>query len=81
MTIRVTTATALLAQIKARQAVKDQLRSKGEKVTHYAARDITLMAQDWLTLHSAELMPDCLERARKMILSGALGKRAQAQAR
>jgi len=44
MTIRVTTAAAMLAQIKARQAVKDELRSKGEKVTHYTARDITLLA-------------------------------------
>jgi hypothetical protein len=81
MTIRITTAPQLLAQIRARQAVKDQLQRKGEKVSHYAAKDITTMANDWLAQHRAELMPQCVEQARAMILSGQLGKRAQLAAR
>ena len=53
-TIRITTAAHVLAQFRARQAVKDQLRKQGLKVSHYAARDITAMAcerrlPDWLT--------------------------------
>jgi hypothetical protein len=77
MSIRITTAAAVLAQMRARQAVKDQLRSKGEKVSHYAARDITRLAEGWLALHGSELMPQCVEQAKAMILSGQLGKRAQ----
>jgi hypothetical protein len=80
MTIRVTTAAALLAQIRARKQAKAELQRKGEKVSHYSAREITLLAQQWLTTHRAELMPDCVERAKAMILSGALGKRAQREA-
>jgi hypothetical protein len=76
---RITTAAHVLAQIRARQHVKDQLRRQGLKVSHYAARDISCMAQSYLALHQAELMPDCIAQARAMILSGALGKRARAQ--
>jgi len=40
-TVRITTAAQALAQIKARQHVKEEIAHQGEKVTHYAARDIT----------------------------------------
>jgi hypothetical protein len=74
-----TTAASALAAIRARHAVKDQLQRKGEKVSHYGAKDITAMADEWLTEHRGELAEQCLAQARAMILSGALGKRAQAQ--
>jgi hypothetical protein len=77
MTIRVTTAAALLAQMRARKEVKAQLMRKGEKVSHYSAREISLLAQQWLDAHQAEVMPECVEKAKAMMLSGALGKRAQ----
>ena len=77
MTIRVTTAAALLAQMRARKEVKAELQRKGEKVSHYSAREITLLARQWFDAHGAEIKPECVEQARKMILSGALGKRAQ----
>jgi hypothetical protein len=77
MSIRITTAASALAAIRARQHVKAELQRKGEKVSHYAAKEISRMAQSYLALHSAELMPDCIARARAMILSGRLGKRAQ----
>ena len=79
MSIRITTAASALAALRARQHVKDQLRRKGEKVSHYAAHEISRMAQSYLALHQAELMPDCIAQARAMILSGSLGKRARAQ--
>ena len=40
-TIRITTAAHVLAQLRARQAIKNQLRKQGLKVSHYAARNIT----------------------------------------
>jgi hypothetical protein len=42
--VRITTAAHILAQLRACNAVKDQLRKQGLKVSHYAARDITAMA-------------------------------------
>ena len=75
--IQLTTAAAILAQLEARNAVKDQIKRNGEHVSHYAAREITILAREYLSQHRAELMPDALERARAMILSGSLGKRAQ----
>jgi hypothetical protein len=77
MTIRITTAAQALAQIKARSAVKDQLRHQGLKVTDYAAKDISVMANKWLIDHYAEMLPGCIEQARSMMLSGSLGRRAQ----
>ena len=56
-TIRITRAAYCLAQLRARQAVKDQLRKQGLKVSHYAARDITAMACEYLGEYRGELMP------------------------
>ena len=79
MTIRVTTAAAMLAAIKARQHVKAELQRQGLKVSHYSAREITAFAQRWFEAHGAELRDECLVQAETMILSGVFGKRAQAQ--
>jgi hypothetical protein len=76
-TIRITTAAHVLAQLRARQAVKRKLQAQGLKITHYSARDIGVVANQYLSEHRAELIPEAIEEARAMILSGALGKRAQ----
>jgi hypothetical protein len=76
-TIRITTAAHVLAQLRARQAVKDQLRKRGEKVAHYSARDISVMARDYLLAHRSELMPDAIETITRWTLAGEFGKRAQ----
>jgi hypothetical protein len=76
-TIRITTAAHVLAQLRARQAVKRQLQAQGLKITHYSARDISVMANQYLSEHRAELIPAAIVEARRMILSGAMGKRAQ----
>jgi hypothetical protein len=73
---RVVTSRVLL-WLRSRNAVKDELRKHGLKVSHYSAKEITSWAMLYLDDHSAELIPDALERARAMILSGAMGKRAQ----
>jgi len=76
-TIRITTAANVLAQLRARQAVKDQLRKQGLKVSHYAARDITVMACEYLSQHRSELLPPAIETIERWTLAGEFGKRAQ----
>jgi hypothetical protein len=75
-TIRITTAAYALAMLHSRQAVKRQLQAKGEKVSHYAAREITVLARQYLAERRSELMPEAIANARAMILRGDLGKRA-----
>jgi predicted DNA-binding protein (MmcQ/YjbR family) len=77
MMIQITSAAHMLAQLRARQAVKRELQKQGLKPAHYAAREISSWAQVYLEDHMAELMPEAIARARAMIASGALGKRAQ----
>jgi hypothetical protein len=72
-----TTAAHVLAQLRARQVVKDQLRKQGIKVSHLAASEITVLARQYLAEHRSELMPEAIANARAMILRGDLGKRAQ----
>ena len=76
MTIEITTASVVLARLRARQAVKRELQKQGLKVSAYSAREITSWATVYLDDHS-ELIPEALASARAMIASGALGKRAQ----
>jgi hypothetical protein len=75
-TIRITTAARVLAQLRARNAVKEELRKQGLKLTQYSAREITGWAIVYLDDHQSELMPRAIEEARGMILWGVLGKRA-----
>jgi hypothetical protein len=75
--IRITTAAAMLAQLQARKAVKEQLRREGLKPTRYAAREISLMASEYLMAHRAELMPLAIETITRWTLAGHFGKRAQ----
>jgi hypothetical protein len=76
-TIRITTAAHALAMLRSRNAVKDSLRAQGLKPAQYSARDITSWAIVYLDDHHETLMPDAIAQARAMILSGAMGKRAQ----
>jgi hypothetical protein len=49
--IQVTTAAHCLAQLRARNAVKDQIRKQGLKPNHYAAKEITDWANVYLDEH------------------------------
>jgi hypothetical protein len=80
MTIQLTTAARVLAQLRARNAVKDQIRKQGLKVSDYKAREITGWADVYLDEHP-ELIPEAIANARAMILEGLLGKRAQRELR
>jgi hypothetical protein len=77
MTIQLTTAAHCLAMLRSRQAVKSELRAQGIKPSHLSAREITSWAHLFLEDHANELVPEALANAREMIVSGALGKRAQ----
>jgi hypothetical protein len=76
-TIRITTAARVLAMLRARQAVKRELQAQGLKVSQYSAAEITSWAHVWLDDHHETLIPAAIAEARRMILSGAMGKRAQ----
>jgi hypothetical protein len=74
--IQLTTAAHCLAMLRSRQAIKDELRKQGIKTTTMSAREITSWAHVWLDDHHETLIPAAIEEARRMILSGAMGKRA-----
>jgi hypothetical protein len=66
-----------LAIHKARRIVQDQIRARGEKVSHYAAKDITLLAEQYLNEHRHELIREAWVRVQAMTAEGFFGKRAQ----
>jgi hypothetical protein len=74
---RITTAAHMLTQFRARQAVKQQLQRQGLKVSHFAAREITALASEYLAEHRSELMLDAIETITQWTLRGDFGKRAQ----
>ena len=74
--IQLTTAAHCLAMLRSRNAVKEELKKHGLKVSAYSAREINVWAQLFLEDHAAELIPDALTKARAMILAGTFGKRA-----
>jgi ATP-dependent helicase YprA (DUF1998 family) len=65
-----------LALYRARQAVKDALRRKGEKVSSFPAYEITTMAMAYLAEHR-ELMVEARATVERWTLEGVFGKRAQ----
>jgi hypothetical protein len=79
--LRITTAAHVLAMLRSRQAVKRELQKQGLKPAHYSAREIISWSMLYLEDHATELMPEAIARARAMIASGALGKRAQRELR
>ena len=74
--LRITTASVVLAQLRARNAVKAELRKQGLKVSHYAAREISSWAQVYLDDH-----PNLIAEAKPVVeawfAQGVFGKRAQ----
>ena len=75
--IQVTTAAHCLAMLRARNAVKDRIKAEGLKPAQLSAREITSWAILYLEDNRATLLPDAIAQAKRMILSGAMGKRAQ----
>jgi hypothetical protein len=77
MTIQVMSAAHCLAMLRARGEVKDAIKRRGEKPTHYSAAQITALAQAWLAEHRDDLVPPAIETITAWMLAGQFGKRAQ----
>ena len=71
-----TTATKVLAQLRGKAAVKDAIRRQGHKPSSLTAAEIRGWAELFVADHPA-LREQAMADARKMILDGLLGKRAQ----
>jgi hypothetical protein len=65
-------ATVTLALMRARQAVKDTLRRKGEKVSSFPASEITAMAKAYLAEHR-ELIVEARATVERWTLEGVFG--------
>jgi hypothetical protein len=52
-----------LAQQQARKHVVEEIKRRGYKLAEYEARDITVLAKDYLTQHPSQ----CFARAREII--------------
>jgi hypothetical protein len=57
-----TRAELALARYLARRAVEEEIRARGEKVSHYSARELYELADDWITEHHAEITTELVLR-------------------
>ena len=67
-----------IARMRARNAVKRQLRARGLKVSHYSAKEISVLAEEYFVQHRAALLNEAATRVERLRVEGHLGKRAQA---
>ena len=67
-----------IARLRARNAVKRQLRDRGLKVSHFSAKEISVLAEEYFTQHGAELLNEAATTVERLRVEGYLGKRAQA---
>ena len=65
-----------IAHQRARDAVKRQLRDKGLRVSHFSAKEISLLADEYFAQHP-ELINEAATRVERLRVEGYLGKRAQ----
>ena len=66
-----------IAHRLARDAVKRQLRDRGLKVSHFSAKEISLLAEEYFAQHP-ELINEAVTAVERLRTGGYLGKRAQA---
>jgi hypothetical protein len=74
-TIRITIAAHVLAQLRARGAVKRELQKQGLKVTHYFAKEISSWARLYVEDHP-QLLSEARPVIERWIAEGVFGKRA-----
>jgi hypothetical protein len=53
------------ARQDAKRRVKDQLKAQGLKVSHWAAKDVTILADDYFEEHREELLAKAADSATK----------------
>jgi hypothetical protein len=73
---RLTTASFVLAQQRARGAVKEGLKRQRVRLADVEAKEITALARDYLIAHP-ELVADARPVVKSWIARGMFGKRAQ----
>jgi hypothetical protein len=73
---RLTTATFVLAQQRARNAVKEELKRQRVRIADVEAKEITERARDYLIAHP-ELVAEARPVVESWIARGVFGKRAQ----
>ena len=66
-----------IARLRARNAVKKQLRAKGLRVSHFSAKEISILAEEYFAQHPG-LINEAATVVERMRVEGHLGKRAQA---
>jgi hypothetical protein len=66
-----------IAHSRARDAVKRELQGRGLKVSHFSAKQISILAEEYFAQHGAELLPEAITTVERMRAQGHLGKRAQ----
>ena len=66
-----------IARRLARDAVKRQLRDRGLKVSHFSAKEISVLAEEYFAQHP-ELINEAATVVERLRVEGYLGKRAQA---
>jgi hypothetical protein len=66
-----------IARGLARDAAKRQLRDRGLKVSHYSAKEISVLAEEYFARHP-ELINEAVTAIERLRVGGFLGKRAQA---
>ena len=65
-----------IARLRARDVVKRQLRDRGLKVSHFSAKEISLLAEEYFTQHP-ELINEAATTVERLRVEGYLAKRAQ----
>ena len=66
-----------IARRRATNAVKRQLRDRGLKVSHFSAKEISVLAEEYFAQHP-ELINEAATVVERLRVEGYLGKRAQA---
>ena len=73
---QLTTASFVLAQFRARNAVKEALKRQGRRLADVDAKEITALARDYVSAHP-ELVAEAQPIVESWIAQGRFGKRAQ----
>jgi hypothetical protein len=67
-----------IAHLRARDAVKRELQGRGLKISHFSAKQISILAEEYFAQHGAELLNEAVTTVERLRTMGYLGKRAQA---
>ena len=64
---RLRAATATMARAKAKDKIKQQIRARGGKVSNYSFKELSQLADEYLSAHREELMPQAAAMAEQIV--------------